>query len=448
MALKSMGLTVLSVFALLYAQTINGFTVELIHPNSLSNPNRNPSNSQFHWIRQAYNHTRSRAASIQSSLGGGGSAKFKTDIESYGGGYAMKYSLGTPPFEIYGIADTGSDVTWTQCEPCINCFSQSLPLFDPKHSKSYKTVSCDSDACTLVKSNGGPGAGECSGENVCQYQLTYGDNTQSIGDVATDTLTIGGASFKNVVFGCGHKNRATSYGNATHNATGVVGLGYSNGSIVTQLDKDFGGKFAYCLSSQPDSKSHISFGKDAIVNGTGAVSTPFDAGPYNSTLYYLSLESISIGNQSIPFKKSVSSNVGGRRAGIKKTSANGNIVIDSGTGVTIIPPNEFDNLKSELTKQIPATPIDDPQGQYSLCYSTIDKIEVPKIVAHFSGADVELSPRGSYIEVEEGISCFTIIPDIGFETFIFGSLSVVDYLIGYDLEAQTVTFKSTDCSKY
>ncbi|XP_019152622.1 PREDICTED: aspartic proteinase CDR1-like [Ipomoea nil] len=435
-----MGLAVLFVFALLYAQTINGFTVELIHPNSLSNPNRNPSNSQFHWIRLAYNHTRSRAASIQRRLSGGGSAKFKTDIKSDGGGYIMKYSIGTPPFETYGIADTGSDVTWTQCQPCTDCFPQSLPVFDPKHSKSYKAASCDSDACALV----GSSAGECSNGNVCQYQLTYGDNSQSVGDVATDTLTIGDSSFKNVVIGCGHQNSGTFSGNAS----GIVGLGNSDISIVKQLDKDVGGKFAYCLSSQPDSKSHISFGKDAIVKGTGAVSTPFSVSPAQSTFYYLSLESISVGGQSFPLKKSVSSNVGGRRAGIKETSVNGNIIIDSGTTLTIIPSDTFDSLKSELMKQIPETPIDDPQGAFGLCYSTSDKIEVPKIVAHFSGADVELSPRGSFLEIEEGISCFTLVQNSDFDLSIFGNLSEVDYLVGYDLEAQTVTFKPTDCSKY
>nr|GMC50275.1 aspartic proteinase CDR1-like [Ipomoea batatas] len=415
----------LSIFTMLSTQTINGFRVELIHPNSLSNPNRNPSNNQFHWIRQAYNNTRSRAASIQSHLGGG-TAKFKTDIMSDGGAYVMKYSIGTPPFETYGIVDTGSDVTWTQCEPCIECFWQSLPVFDPKHSKSYKTASCDSDACALV----GSSVGACSNQNVCQYNLTYGDSSKSVGDVAIDTLTMGDASFKNVVFGCGHQNSGTFLGNAS----GIVGLGNSNISIVKQLDKDVGGKFAYCLSSQPDSKSHISFGTDAIVNGPDAVSTPFSISPDQPTFYYLSLESMSVGDQRFPFK-------------IKKTSAYGNIIIDSGTTLTILPSDVFDSLKSELTKQISATPIDDPQGSFDLCYST-NKIKVPKIVAHFSGGDIELSPRGSFLEVEEGISCFTIIPDQHLGIFIFGNLSEVDHLVGYDLEAQTVTFKPADCSKF
>nr|GMC72845.1 aspartic proteinase CDR1-like [Ipomoea batatas]GMD21846.1 aspartic proteinase CDR1-like [Ipomoea batatas]GMD83735.1 aspartic proteinase CDR1-like [Ipomoea batatas]GME05895.1 aspartic proteinase CDR1-like [Ipomoea batatas]GME16920.1 aspartic proteinase CDR1-like [Ipomoea batatas] len=190
---------ILSIFTLIPAKNINGFTVELIHPNSPSNPYRNPSNNKFDWIRQAYSNTRSRTASIQSHLRLCDSSKFKTDIKPLDGGYVMKYSIGTPPFETYGIADTGSDVTWTQCKPCIDCFPQSLPIFDPKHSKSYKTTTCDSDACSLDGDDF-----HCSNNNLCQYDVSYGDGSESAGDVVTDTLTIGNTSFKNVVLGCGH----------------------------------------------------------------------------------------------------------------------------------------------------------------------------------------------------------------------------------------------------
>ncbi|XP_031120543.1 aspartic proteinase CDR1-like [Ipomoea triloba] len=426
---KSMGLIVVltSVFALLSAQTINGVTVKLIHPNSPSNPNRNPSSNRFDWIQQAYNNTRSRAAFIQNRLGVNDSFKFKTDMMPYGGGYFMKYSIGTPPFESYGIADTGSDFTWTQCQPCTDCFPQIPPIFDPKNSNSYKTTSCDSDKCSIF---GTP----CSDQKVCQYYVIYGGLSHTAGDVATDTLTIGDGSFTNVMFGCGHNN--SGFPNVT---SGIFGLGYSNVSIVKQLSNEISGKFAYCLSPQPDSKSYISFGKDAIVTGPDAVSIPFSLSLDKTIFYWLTLESMSAGDKNFPVKQSSPSDIGNQAA------ASGNVIIDSGTTMTIIPTYMFNSLKSELMKQIPATPLDDPRG---LCYSTSDKITVPKIVAHFSGGDIELSPRGSFQEVEEGISCFTIIPDQHLGIFIFGNLSEVDHLVGYDLEAQTVTFKPADCSKF
>ncbi|KAL0308797.1 UNVERIFIED_CONTAM: AUGMIN subunit [Sesamum radiatum] len=48
------------------------------------------------------------------------------------GDFLMKLSIGTPPFEIMGILDTGSVLTWTQCAPCDNCFPQNRPLFTPR----------------------------------------------------------------------------------------------------------------------------------------------------------------------------------------------------------------------------------------------------------------------------------------------------------------------------
>ncbi|XP_019152431.1 PREDICTED: aspartic proteinase CDR1-like [Ipomoea nil] len=426
MSSKSMDLIVVltSVLALLFAQTINGVTVELIHPNSPSNPNRN----QFDWIRQAYNNTRSRAAFIHSRLlGVDDSSKFKTDMIPNGGGYIMKYSVGTPPFETYGIADTGSDVTWTQCQPCTDCFPQTPPIFDPKNSNSYKTTPCDSDACSIFGSI-------CSDQKVCQYDITYGDQSHTAGDVATDTLTIGDGSFTDVMFGCGHNNSGFP-----DVSSGIFGLGYSNVSFVKKLRNQIDGKFAYCLSPQPDSKSYISFGTDAIVTGADAVSTPFAVSLDKTIFYWLSLESMSAGDKNFPVKQSSTSDT---------SDQTGNVIIDSGTMLTVIPTDMFNSLKSELTKQIPATPIDDPQGEFGLCYSTSDKFEAPKIVAHFSGADVSLSSRGIFQQAGEGISCLTIVPDQHLNIFIFGNLSEVDYLVGYDLKAKTVTFKPADCSKF
>ncbi|XP_019152430.1 PREDICTED: aspartic proteinase CDR1-like [Ipomoea nil] len=426
MSSKSMDLIVvltLSVFALLSVQTINGVTVELIHPNSPSNPYRNPTNNQFDWIRQEYDNTRSRAAFIHSRLRDDNPSKFKTEMMPYGGGYFMKYSIGTPPFETYAIADTGSDVTWTQCQPCTGCFPEISPIFSPANSNSYQTTLCNSDTCSIFGSI-------CSDQKICQYYLTLGDESHTGGEVATDTLTIGDGSFTNVIFGCGDNN--VFFPNVT---SGVVGLGYSSVSIVKQLGNKIRGKFAYCLSPQPDSKSYICFGTDAIVSGPDAVSTPIAVSLDKTTYYWLSLESISAGDKNFPVKQSSTSDTSGQT---------GNVIIDSGTTLTIIPADVFDSLKSELMKQIPATPVDDPRGSFGLCYSTSDKFKVPKVIAHFSGgADVALSPPGLFQQVDEGIFCLAIIPDQDLGIFIFGIMSEVDYFVGYDLKAKRVTFKQS-----
>ncbi|KAK2980539.1 hypothetical protein RJ640_015924 [Escallonia rubra] len=65
---------------------------------------------------------------------------------------------------------------------------------------------------------------------------------------------------------------------------------------------------------------------------------------------------------------------------------------------------------------------------------------VPPITAHFTGAYIVLLPTSTFLEVEEGITCLTMIPTT-LELAIWGNLSQMDFLIGYDLVKQEATTK-------
>nr|GMC54872.1 aspartic proteinase CDR1-like [Ipomoea batatas] len=427
------------VFALLFAE-INGITLDLIHPDSPHNPFRHPSQSRFGYIRQAFRNSQSRAAYINHRINGDFSTKFETAVKPAGGGYVMKYSIGTPPLETYGIADTGSDITWTQCKPCKTCFNQSLPIFDPKKSRSYKMVPCDSSTCTSFASFG------CDADDICRYQVAYGDQSSTVGEVAMETLRLGNTSFKSVVFGCGFENGGTFSGDSS----GIVGLGGDVTSIISQLDRQIGGKFVYCLSPDANSTSRISFGPDAVVKGAKAVSTPLIKKPKPANFYWLNLERITIGGKSLTVKSPASEISGRREGGVKQAKVEGNVIIDSGTTLTLLPYDLYNFTYSAVRDAIPATPVTDSQNIFPLCYKAADKLVFPRIVAHFTGADVELSPKGTFVEVEEGLLCLTVISQvrIGSDVAIFGNLSQIDYIVGYDLVAGTVTFKPADCSKF
>jgi hypothetical protein len=43
----------------------------------------------------------------------------------------MELAIGTPPVPFVALADTGSDLTWMQCQPCKLCFAQGTPVYDP-----------------------------------------------------------------------------------------------------------------------------------------------------------------------------------------------------------------------------------------------------------------------------------------------------------------------------
>ncbi|KAK4729225.1 hypothetical protein R3W88_022213 [Solanum pinnatisectum] len=355
-----------------------------------------------------------------------------------GGEYLMKISIGTPPIETLVIADTGSDLTWTQCKPCVDCFKQLGPIFNPKNSCSYKTIGCNNKLCQ----------GFICNNNTCNYEVSYGDQSHTMGDLSIETFTFASTSGQNVsipniVFGCGHDNGGT-FPNAT---SGIIGLGGGNASIVNQMHQQIKGKFSYCLIplesllDNSNATSHINFGNCAIVSGPDVVSTPLIK-KEPSTFYYLNLKGISVGNRTIEFKSSpISPPVGGGG------HDQGNIIIDSGTTLTYVPDTFYLNLEAMLMLSINATKKDDPSSSFGLCYESNENgtIDVPKIVAHFTNADLELSTSNIFTQAEEGIVCLTIVPG-GNQISIFGNLAQANFLIGYDLKANKVSFKPTDCT--
>ncbi|XP_023005989.1 aspartic proteinase CDR1-like [Cucurbita maxima] len=183
-------------------------------------------------------------------------------VYTSGGAYVVKISLGTPPFSIVAIADTGRDIIWTQCKPCPNCYQQIAPMFDPSKWSTYKTVSSSSPTCSIT----GPG-NSCSSDSVCEYSISYGDGSHSNGDIAVDTLTMDSTSgrpvaFPRIAIGCGHDNA----GSFDSKVSGIVGLSHGSASLVQQMGPATGGKFSYCLAPIGNSNysSYLNFGSNAV----------------------------------------------------------------------------------------------------------------------------------------------------------------------------------------
>ncbi|KAI3809368.1 hypothetical protein L1987_25340 [Smallanthus sonchifolius] len=315
----------------------------------------------------------------------------------------MKIQIGTPPVHVLGIADTGSDLTWAQCEPCKNCYKQvGPPLFVPTSSSTYQAQKCGSKACDQSQFENEL---TCDSKNNCQYQMLYGDGSYSIGGLATDTFWFGPTPFKHVVFGCGHDNNGTFNGNIS----GTIGLGWGRLSIINQLNSVTQGKFSYCLISQIEEGSNhaskIHFGDSVNVSGPNVVSTPLlKKSHYN--FYYVTLESVLVGNNSLSYKQSFSKSIGGKM-------------------------------------------VKDPQGILEVCYQDLHLDLVPTVTFRFSGGDVELSPVNMFLEVEEGVSCLSIVS--GDEFPIFGNLLQRNMMVGwggvgFDLVNKKISFKPNDCA--
>ena len=411
--------------------TNSGFTVDLIKRDSTLSPLYNSSHTHFDRLYNAFARSVSRANRFKPSLQS--KSSIQSNVIANDGEYLIKISLGTPAIEVLGIADTGSDLIWTQCEPCEKCYKQDLPLFDPQQSSTYGNVPCNSSPCKALDT-----ASCGTDKNTCQYSYSYGDQSFSNGDLGVETLTIGlttshQVTLQNIVFGCGHNNDGTF----AEAGSGIIGLGGGPLSLVSQLHNSIGGKFSYCLVPTENSNvtSKINFGDNGLDSGNGVVSTPMVAKD-PSTFYYLTLEGISVGNKRFAYK-----------ASSKAVASNeGNIIIDSGTTLTFLPPEFHADLVSALEKAIDAERVHDPRGVLSLCFRSKDDIDVPIITAHFTGADVKLKPINTFARMDDDLVCFTMIPSESLA--IFGNLAQINFLVEYDLKAKKVSFLPADCTKH
>ncbi|XP_062075194.1 aspartic proteinase CDR1-like [Humulus lupulus] len=414
----------------------SGFSIDLIQRDSPFSHISIPSTTDFDRLHNAFRRSFSRLGHYQSTL-----LAQKTVIQSRiipsEGEYLMNISIGTPPVQLIGIADTGSDLIWTQCKPCTECFKQTPTLFDPDKSSTYHNIPCAAKPCTELYQ------ATCSSEHdTCEYSYSYGDRSYTKGNLAAETFTVGETSLPKVVFGCGHDNGGTF----DESGSGLIGLGGGSLSLVSQLGKTIGGKFSYCLvplSAESYVTSKISFGSAAVVSGSGVVSTPLVSNKDPKTYYYLTLEAISVGKKRLVYDTTNYNTSTSSKAGVAANE--GNIIIDSGTTLTFLPAGFYDDLVSVLEKAIDAEKVSDPQGVLSLCFRSDSSISVPTIKAHFTGADVVLNPLNTFAKVEDDMFCFTMAPSTDFA--IFGNLAQMNFLVGYDIDGGTVSFKPTDCSR-
>ncbi|CAN1176588.1 Aspartic proteinase CDR1 [Linum perenne] len=394
-----------------------GFTVNLFHRDSPSSPFHNPQLTPYQRLRNAVKRSINRLRSTSPTQVNTTLAA-QSELIANHGEYLITIFIGTPPFEILAIADTGSDITWTQCKPCTNCYTQKGPTFDPASSTTYKTLPCSSP----------------QNDDVCKYRIQYVDGSTTSGDLALETLTFQSTegrtvSFPDTIIGCGHDNTLS----ITTDGSGIVGLGGGPTSLVNQIGPTIGWKFSYCLPRRDGDKltSTMSFGENGVVSGNGVVSTPLIHDAERPYYYYLRLEAVTVGTVRMSFRGS---------------NGNNNIVIDSGTTFTVFPTGFFNEFSTIVESQVVgAKKAVDPEGFFSLCYeSKIAILNAPRITVHFEGADVELSVSNVFVQVSDTLTCLAFRGSDG-DSF-YGNVAQEDFLIGYDLQQKRVSFKPTDCA--
>lgn len=340
--------------------------------------------------------------------------------------FMANFSIGDPPVPQLLTMDTGSNLFWIQCLPCIKCFQQTSPLFDPSKSFTYTKISCKCPSCSVFSGD------KCDANDNCKFSHRYLDGTTVAGLLGTEALTFGTSdegviTVSELVFGCAHDNNA--FGGEP---SGIIGLGPSNISLVTQL----GSKFSYCLGSIMDPK----YTHNVLILGGGAHlegdSTPVEV--FND-LYHLTLESISLGETQLEIDPYVFK---------RTTEGKGGVVIDSGTTLTFLMPEGYEPVASEVKRLLDGK-LERSYDPYipNLCYKGVinrDLTGFPVVTFHFAGG-AELALDVNSLFQGNGKEEFCLALQESQEMNIIGIMAQQNYNVGFDIAGKNVFFQRIDC---
>ncbi|XP_058112052.1 uncharacterized protein LOC131255376 [Magnolia sinica] len=344
------------------------------------------------------------------------------------GNYVVTVGFGTPKRDMTLVFDTGSDLTWIQCEPCAgSCYSQQEKIFNPSQSSSYLNVSCNSGECALLRPATGNPTG-CS-SSTCLYAIRYGDQSYSIGFFSHETLTVGTDVFPNFQFGCGQKNQGL-FGSTA----GLLGLGRNKISFTSQTAKKFGQVFSYCLPSSPKSTGYLKLG--ASTASSGVKYTPLLTDQSSPSFYFLDLIAITVGGRRLPIPASVFSTAG--------------TLIDSGTVITRLPPSAYSALRSAFRTAMSKYPSAPALSILDTCFdlSSYNSISVPKIALQFrEGAEVNVDLSGILLGSSTSQICLAFAgnSDDG-DVAIFGNKQQQTFGVVYDVARGRIGFGAGGCS--
>ncbi|KEH28580.1 eukaryotic aspartyl protease family protein [Medicago truncatula] len=346
--------------------------------------------------------------------------------------YIVTIGLGNQNMTV--IIDTGSDLTWVQCDPCMSCYSQQGPVFNPSNSSSYNSLLCNSSTCqNLQFTTGNTEACESNNPSSCNYTVSYGDGSFTDGELGVEHLSFGGISVSNFVFGCGRNNKGLFGG-----VSGIMGLGRSNLSMISQTNTTFGGVFSYCLPTTDSGASgSLVIGNESSLfkNLTPIAYTSMVSNPQLSNFYVLNLTGIDVGG-----------------VAIQDTSfGNGGILIDSGTVITRLAPSLYNALKAEFLKQFSGYPIAPALSILDTCFNLtgIEEVSIPTLSMHFeNNVDLNVDAVGILYMPKDGSQVCLALASLSDENdmAIIGNYQQRNQRVIYDAKQSKIGFAREDCS--
>ncbi|KAJ0102410.1 hypothetical protein Patl1_04285 [Pistacia atlantica] len=387
------------------ASKSSGFSIRLIPRDSLESPLYQPNLTQHERIERMVNisHAKDELMTLHSTPNVTFDDKYFALLDRQLTFYVAKIMVGNPAQTLFLSVDTGGGLIWTQCQPCIHCFPQINPIYDPRASFSYQKVFCESPHCNYEDDNS---QFDCVNDD-CVYSITYfgGGIGPTEGFVSLESFhlfssTRGDTEEFTVLFGCSNNNQNFQYEQMQNNmVSGNLGLNLDPNSLVSQLSVFIDEIFSYCIVPYDqnfpfDVHPHVLRFGDDVHLPQGDIPTVHYVIVEDSYSYFLDVSDISIGNLRLQLPPGTF-DVGGKPGFIIDSGAPyTRIVANSGSGV-----NVFGLVMTTLRDHYNSYELvrvrQSQHGTtFQLCYFNQPNFrDFPSLTFHFNGADYIVDGR-------------------------------------------------------
>ncbi|XP_057870944.1 aspartic proteinase nepenthesin-1 [Cryptomeria japonica] len=371
----------------------------------------------------------------------------KTPVHVGNGEFLMEIGYGSPAIVSKAVVDTGSEFIWTQCQPCKQCYNQSVPFYDPSKSSTFSQLACNDSLC---KSALQAGQARCKVQTSdCLYDSTYASSkTSSKGYFVYDTLTFGGgANLPQVGFGCGNENTGGPVFQG--DVTGIVGMGRGPLSLISQVGASLGKKrFSYCFLSYdkyfggPPKTSPLLFGQLAVLNEKTQVQTvKFVKNDKLSLFYYIPITSIAVGGKDVDIPAGTFD---------VKEDGSGGMIIDSGTSLLQLVEAAYTPLAGAFKAGINLTAVDGSSIGLDLCYavkSGSSPPSVPSLTFNFEGdVKYEFPTENYFRQSSDELFCLAVVSVKGQgQSSVLGNIAQQNFHILYDEDSASLSFQTAQC---
>ncbi|KAK9678059.1 hypothetical protein RND81_11G185600 [Saponaria officinalis] len=371
----------------------------------------------------------------------------------------ISFGEGVDAYSPFLFLDTGSNLTWIQCEGCNPCFPLQGKHYSYRRSTTFTRVSVDDYLCDPPWR---------SKDGSCLFDITYdfqppyphvrgllGRENFYFQNSVTKTMDV----YQGLAFGCGLSSEnmdfAETYGPENFIA-GIYGINAGSISFLSQLDSHTNGIFSYCLPplvTVSVVESTIYFGDDAIITGD-ATSQVQTVSLHIRTHYYVHLIGISVNGKRLPIDTSIFQ--------LDEWDSSKGLMIDTGAPYTVLAKSAYNPLKEAISRFFqneydwsPISPIND----FDLCYSpdpNYDDNIYPTIMFHFlnneQGGEVDMifDKQHFFIHIsdEEGVNeafCLMVETTKDPGPNVLGSFQQVNFNFLYDVHNKRLSFIPANC---